>query len=75
MWPCFAGWEKAADPRLAPQFRALAAAEALWFAARVLVLLGGASVLGLFMNLCGLAAGAARGWLTLTLYRRQRDEG
>ena len=75
VWPCFAGWEKAADPRLAPQFRTLAAAEALWFAARVLVLLGGAEVLGLFMNLCGLAAGAARGWLTLTLYRRQRDEG
>lgn len=76
VWPCFAGWEKAADPRLAPQFRTLAAAEALWFAARVLVLLlGGAAVLGLFMNLCGLAAGAARGWLTLTLYRRARDEG
>lgn len=75
VWPCFAGWEKAAYPRLAPQFRVLAAAEALWFAARVLVLLGGAEVLGLFMNLCGLATGAARGWLTLTLYRRQRDEG
>lgn len=75
VWPCFAGWERAADPRLAPQFRTLAAAEALWFAARVLVLLGGAVVLGMFMNLCGLAAGVARGWLTLTLYRRARDEG
>ncbi|HJA25152.1 MAG TPA: hypothetical protein H9795_03725 [Candidatus Fournierella merdigallinarum] len=74
VWPCFAGWEKSADPRLAPQFRTLAAAEAVWFAARVLVQLGGAEVLGLFMNLCGVAAAAARGWLALTLYRRQRDE-
>ena len=75
VWPCFAGYEKNRDARLAPQWRAVCGAEILWFAARVLVQLGGVSVLGFGMNLCGLLAAAARAWLTLTLYRRQRDEG
>lgn len=74
VWPCFAGYEKKRDRRLVPQFRAICILEALWFAARVLVNLGGAAALALPANLLGFACAIARGWLTLSLYRRERDE-
>lgn len=74
VWPCFAWYEKRRDKRLAPQLRAVCICEALWFAAQVLVNLGGAAAMALPANLLGLACAVVRGWLTLSLYRRERDE-
>lgn len=74
VWPCFAGYEKSRDARLTPQFRAISILRALWFLACVLVNLGGVNTLGLLQNLLGLACAVVQGWLTLTLYRRERDE-
>ena len=74
VWPCFAGYEKSRDKRLTPQFRAICILEALWLAALILVNLGGVAAMGLPANLLGFACAIVRGWLTLSLYRRERDE-
>lgn len=74
VWPCFAAFEKNRDERLAPVCRLVFAAEFLWMGLRVLAELGELSVLAWPSNLAGTFAAAARLWLCVKLYKRERDE-
>ena len=74
VWPSFALLEKNRDERLAMPCRAVFAGDFLWMGMRILAELGEVSTLALPSNLAGMLAAAARLWLSVCLYKRERDE-
>ena len=75
VWPCFAAYEKNRDARLASPFKAVCLMEFLWMGLKIVATLGEVTALSVPANLAGMGAAAARLWLCVCLYRRERDEG